>query len=108
MSKNMSKLIDHTEGKLAETIAYARKIGDSSLINAIQWKRKRWGQEHHEVHLYSDFAYMSLYFELKDTSSDRIVLNGGIIYSGPRDDGKPEEYNFSVSLNPRSGWSTHT
>lgn len=108
MSKKMSKLIDHTKGKLAEAMAYARKLHDPSLINAIQWKRKRWGQGHHEVHLYSDFAYMSLYFELKDTSTDRIVLNGGIIYSGPRDDGKPEEDNFSVSLNTRSGWSTHT
>lgn len=108
MSKNMSPIFDHTEGRLAEAIAYSRKLHDPSLINAIQWKRKRWGQEHHEVHLYSDSAYMSLYFELKDTSASRIVLNGGIIYSGPRDDGKPEEDNFSFSLNPRNGWSTHT
>lgn len=108
MSKNSSKVFDHTEGRLAEAIAYSRKLHDPSLINAIQWKRKRNESENKEVHLYSDFAYMSLYFELKAINSGWTILNGGIIYSGPRDDGKPEEDNFSVSLNPRNGWSTHT
>ena len=108
MSRNNSLITDHTQGKLSEAIAYSRKLHDASLINAIQWKRKRWGWEHHKVDIYEDFAYMSFYFVITDTSANRPVLNGGIIYRGPRNDGKPEKETFSVSLTPTNGWSTHT
>ena len=109
MSKKMSKLIDHTEGRLSEAIAYARKIGDTSLISNLQWKRRRYGWEEQEVHIYPDFAPLSFEFSMINLATKRCTLNGGIIFHGKHDGfGSGSGPTFSVCLTPTSGWSTHT
>lgn len=109
MSKKMSPVFDHTEGKLKEAIAYARKIGDSSLITNIQWKRKRYGCENQEVHIYPDYAPLSFEFAIKEIGTQRTILYGGIIFHGKHDGfGSGAGPTFSVCLTPTSGWSTHT
>ena len=109
MSKTMSKLIDHTEGKLAEAIKFARAIGDSSLISNLQWKRRRYGWQDQEVHIYTDWAPLSFEFALRDIKTLRCNLNGGIIFHGKHDNGGDGSApTFSVCLTPTSGWSTHT
>lgn len=109
MSKTMSKLIDHTDGKLAEAIAYARKIGDPSLINNLQWKRRRHGWEKQEIHIYTDFEPLSFEFVLKEIGTEKTFLYGGIIYHGKHDGfGSGRGPTYSVCLTPTTGWSTHT
>ena len=105
----MSKLIDHTEGKLAEAIAYARKIGDSSLISNLQWKRRRYGWEKQEVHIWTDWAPLSFGFALREVGTQRTFLNGGIIFHGKHDNGGDGSApTYSVNLTPVNGWATHT
>lgn len=109
MSKNMSKVIDHTEGRLAESIAFARKRMDTSLISNIQWKRRRYGWEAQEVHIYPDFAPYSFEFALVDVETKKTNLYGGIIFHGKHDGfGSGSAPTFSVSLTPTDGWQTHT
>ena len=109
MSKKMSSLFDHTNGKLEEAIRFARKRMDTSLISNIQWKRRRYGWEEQEVHLYEDFAPYSFYFTLMQKGTERCNLNGGIIFHGKHDGGgNCGAPTYSVCLQPVDGWSTHT
>lgn len=62
-----------------------------------------------EVNLYTDFAPLSLYFEV--TRDGQFVLNCGFIYHGPHDGfGTGSAPTFSVCLDRDSvpGWSIHT
>lgn len=105
----MSPIFDHTKGRLAEAIKFARERQDTSLITNIQWKRRRYGWEKQEVHIYPDFAPYSFEFALVDVETKKTNLYGGIIFHGKHDGGgNGSAPTFSVCLTPVDGWATHT
>jgi hypothetical protein len=68
---------------------------------------------HKACHLYQDFAPHSFTFVIKrylgehyDPRTDGVFwFNGGFIYQGPLQDGKP---NWTCSLHNKPGWFVHT
>ena len=105
--RKTSPVIDLSEGALKEAIKYSRIIKDQSLIGCIQRLRSRWYSEDNEIHLYDDLRF-SLYFEIVNRATDKLVLNGGIIYHGRHDQYGAGGIAQHVCLTPTEGWSTHT
>jgi hypothetical protein len=100
---------DLSNGRLAEIKAYATEHNLEENFNKTFTRFETFSQCGCEVNLYSDFAPLSLYFEI--TRDEKFVLNGGFIFHGPHDGfengGAP---TFSVCLDPEktTGWSIHT
>lgn len=105
--RKVSPVIDHSEGALKEAIKYSRIIKDPSLIGCIQRLRRSWQSEDNEIHLYDDLRF-SLYFEIVNWATDKLVLNGGIIYHGRHDAYGAGGIAQHVCLTPTEGWTTHT
>lgn len=102
-------IIDYTNGKLVEIKAYATNHGLTENFNRSFERLESYSKNGCEVTLYSDFAPLSLYFEV--THDGQFVLNGGFIYHGPQDDfGNGGAPTFSVCMDHDRvpGWSIHT
>jgi hypothetical protein len=100
---------DHTNGKLAEIKAYAAEHHLTESFNKTFTRFETFSKSGCEVNLYSDFAPLSLYFEI--TRDGQFVLNGGFIFHGPHDRyGNGGTPTFSVCIEPEKqpGWSIHT
>ncbi len=100
---------DHTNGKLAEIKAYATEHNLTGSFNKTFARFETYSAKGCEVNLYSDFAPISLYFEI--TRDGQFVLNGGFIFHGPFDGyGNGGAPSFSVCIDPEKqpGWSIHT
>jgi len=100
---------DFTNGKLAEIKAYATEHHLEESFNKTFARLERYSEKGNEVNLYSDFAPLSLYFEI--TREGQFVLNGGFIFHGPHDGyGNGGAPTFSVCIEPEKqpGWSIHT
>ncbi|HPW36819.1 MAG TPA: DUF4120 family protein [Syntrophorhabdus sp.] len=100
---------DRSLGRLAEIKAYAVIHGLAESYEKTFSRLERYSQNGCEVNLYSDFAPLSLYFEV--TRDGQFVLNGGFIYHGPQDGfGNGSAPSFSVCLDQDKvpGWSIHT
>ena len=99
--------IDKTDGLLDTLTKYANANGlKENLENALS-SLKRHIENGCEVHLYPDFAPLSLYFEV--IKNEELQLCGGIIYHGKHDGGGNGcAPTYSVSLNPCQGWQIHT
>lgn len=102
-------ITDLSNGRLDQIKTFAKTHGLNESFNKALARFERYSQNGCEVNLYSDFAPLSLYFEV--TRDGQFVLNGGFIYHGPHDGfGNGGAPSFSVSLDPDRvpGWSIHT
>lgn len=121
----MCGLIDNTEGRLAEAIAHAKRIGlwygRRGLRRVLmylalygnrrgcQWDRKKPGHGT-KCTLYRDFAPFSMGIKVEFFQPERNIrpMIGGLIYSGP---GSPADGGFpslTVSLSKYDGWTVNT
>ena len=100
---------DLTNGRLTEIQAYATENNlEESFMKALS-KLQRNSIEGCEVALYSDFAPLSMYFEI--SSNGKFLLNGSMIFHGPHDQyGNGGAPSFSVSLEKEavSWWQIYT
>jgi len=102
-------IIDNNNGRLAKIKALAKE--NNLLENFIETfsRLKTYSDTGYSVTLYSDFAPLSLYFEI--TMNEKFILNGGFIFHCPHDGyGNGEAPTFSVCIDPddKPGWSIHT
>ena len=100
---------DLTNGRLAEIKGYANKHDLIESFYKTFSRFETFSKSGYEVNLYSDFAPLSLYFEI--FRDEQFVLNGGFIFHGPHDGfGNGGAPTFSVCIDPEktAGWSIHT
>jgi len=105
----LEMITDLSKGRLDEIQAYATKHGLTESFKKAFARLERYSQNSCEVNLYSDFAPLSLYFEV--THDGQLVLNGGFIYHGPHDgfgNGGAPTFSFCLDQNKVSGWAIHT
>lgn len=107
---NINDMItDFSNGRLDEIIAFANEHGLTESYEKTFARLERHSQNGCQVKIYSDFAPLSLYFEI--TRDGLFVLNGGFIFHGPHDGyGNGGAPTFSVCIEPEKqpGWSIHT
>jgi len=89
------------EERYQEAMEYAEKTGDKTLQDCLE-RLERWEANRKcKIYLQKDFAPLSFYFEMLDSSGNRI-MNGGVLYHG-----NPDQ-SFAVQLVPSKGWEIHT
>ena len=94
-------MIIQCEDRYREAMEYAEKTGDKTLQDCLE-RLERWEANGKGIiHLRKDFAPLSFYFEMLDSSGNRI-MNGGLLYHG-----NPDQ-SFAVQLVPSKGWDIHT
>jgi hypothetical protein len=76
-------ITDYTNGRLADIKAYTREHNLMESFNKTFSRFKTFSQCGCEVNLYSDFAPLSIYFEI--FRDGKFVLNGRFIFHGPHD-----------------------
>jgi hypothetical protein len=102
-------ITDLSNGRLDEIKSFATTNGLTDSYNKTFARLERHSQNGCEVKLYSDFAPLSLYFEI--FREGRFEMNGGFIFHGPHDGfGNGGAPTFFVCLDPEkeAGWSIHT
>ena len=106
---NSKLLIDKSEGKLNEILKFAWNHPErESLDKAFNHLELMCGNrtEHTVVHLYPDFASMSLFFVMVNTKTGNHGLQGGLIYHGSVDGVHKDP--MATTLTPTVGWAIHT
>jgi hypothetical protein len=94
-------MVINCEERYREAMEYAEKTGDKTLQNCLE-RLERWETNMKgEIHLRKDFAPLSFYFEMYDSSGNR-MMNGGVIYHG-----NPDQ-SYSYQLIKSIGWEIHT
>lgn len=102
-------ITDLSIGRLDEIRAYATNHGLTESFNRTFARLENYSAKGCEVNLYTDFAPLSLYFEV--TRDGQLVLNGGFIYHGPHDgfgNGGAPSFSVSLDYDRVPGWSIHT
>ncbi len=102
-------ITDLSNGKLDEIKTYANTHGLTESYEKTFARLERHSLNGCEVKLFSDFAPMSLYFEIFEEGI--FILNGGMIFHGKHDGfGNGGAPTFSVCIDPEktAGWSIHT
>jgi hypothetical protein len=102
-------IIDKSNGRLAEIKAFAKEKNLLENFKETFSRFEAYTDKGYTVNLYSDFAPLSLYFEI--TLNEKFILNGGFIFHGPHDGfGSGIAPTFSVCIDPdnKPGWSIHT
>ena len=102
-------ITDLSNSTFVEIKAYATAHGLTESFSKTFTRFETFSKSGCEVNLYSDFAPLSLYFEI--TRDEKLVLNGGFIFHGPHDGfGNGGAPTFSVCIDPdkTTGWSIHT
>jgi hypothetical protein len=100
---------DLTNGRLADIQAYATEHNLTESFHKTFARFETFSQCGCEVNLYSDFAPLSLYFDI--IRDEKLVLNGGFIFHGPHDGyGSGAAPTFSVCIDPERSphWEIHT
>jgi hypothetical protein len=112
------KIAEKSTGeKLVTTWAFAKRTNQLEALKRPFENLGSWGQGRVQVFIWSDFAPHSFYFEeypaghsleeCRNAWQSLRMMNGGIIYHGPLEDGRHAE-TFSVELTPSNSWSIHT
>ena len=105
---------DLTDGKLEETLEFAKTINDGSLKECLEnlerAERNMFANTGRTVETFisNDWAAKSFYFS-RQYADGTFAGNGGIIWHGKHDNGGDgSSSTFSVCLTPVNGWSIHT
>jgi len=102
-------ITDLSNGRLDEIKSFATTNGLTDSFSKTFVRLESYSHEGNEVKLYTDFAPMSLYFEI--FREGRFILNGGMIFHGKHDGfGSGSAPTFSVSIDPERSphWEIHT
>lgn len=102
-------ITDLTNGRLDEIQAFASKNGLTESYTKTFARLQRYSEEGDEVKIFSDFAPLSLYFEI--FREGRFILNGGMIFHSKHDSyGSGGFPTFSVCIEPERSphWEIHT
>ncbi len=117
--KEGNEMKDMTNGELEKVRKFADETGQrEEFENALKRLTSReenanvgnsMNENGSEVELYPDFAPYSFYWVWREKETQRVIMNGGLIYHGKHDNGGDGGApTFSVNLTPQSGWSIHT
>ena len=93
-------MIDKTEGKLQETLEFAKQINDIHLQGCLDSLKMADENCNSETHIYNDWAEKS--FEFARIRDGKCITNGGVIWNGGSND------PLSVTLNNSITWQIHT
>jgi len=102
-------ITDLSNGRLDEIKAFATTHSLTESYENTYSRLERHSQNGYEVKLYSDFAPLSLYFEI--FREGKFEMNGGMIFHGKHDGyGNGGAPTFSVSIEPERcpHWEIHT
>ena len=110
---------DFTNGELEKTRQFAKSIGcleqfENTLKRlCIREENENVGNQGRKSHveLYPDFAPHSFFWVWRETESQRVIMNGGIIYHGKHDNhGSGGAPTYSVCIDPsdKPEWRIHT
>ena len=111
---------DLTDGKLQETLEFAKTIGDNSLqacldrLKKVEENYNEEGKIDVETQIFNDFApksfeFCRVWYKNGRDYKPEFMSNGGIIFHGKHDNGGDGGApTFSVSLTPCNGWQIHT
>ncbi len=92
-------------GYMKEQLEYAKKIGDTSLLDCLaRFRRCTKLSDDHKVVITKDYAARSFFFCEEVHGVQRLC--GGIIYHGSKDEGYRTA--DAVQLSPSYGWQIHT
>ena len=103
-------MIDLTQGKLDEELAYAEEIGDTTLKRCIEHMKNVDQNSGSTTKIMTDRAPRSFYFE-RFYSDENFRGNGGIIFHGPHDGGGAgvaPTFSVSMTTNLKPHWEIHT
>ena len=93
-------MTDFTDGKLEETLLFAKSINDDSLKNCIESLKNVEKNISCETEIHNDFAENSFYFVRRKCG--KFIGNGGIIWHGGN------KNTFSVTITKTKNWMIHT
>jgi hypothetical protein len=102
-------ITNKTNGRFDEIKTYAKENNMLESFKNTYSRIENYSDKGYTVTLYSDFAPLSLYFEI--TLNEKFILNGGFIFHGPHDGfGSGIAPTFSDCIDPdnKPGWSIHT
>lgn len=128
MEFKFPNIIDRTEGKLHDTVQFAKSVGlwegqfrslRSRLSYLATYANRRGCMEDRHVKgqgtrciLYKDFSPYGFAFQMQRLVSGEWVnwFHGGLLYSGPSQpaDGSFPLLSVSLERQTSNGWSTHT
>jgi len=98
-------MIDKSNGRLKQMMEHAIEKGqEKSLVRSLAGVLQH-DMNGNKVVLTPDFVMLSLEFAVLD-KTDKVILNGGIIYHGSAED--PLIRNYSTTVEQTYGWSVHT
>ena len=112
----MERLIFFNTEHLQEARDFAIRTGQAEKLESIIARLNQIAENcHARVWLSPDFVPHSFYFQMYPDTLDAIpndwqkhrIMNGGVIYHGPLEDGNRPE-TFAVTLTQVNSWSIHT
>lgn len=102
-------MIDLTEGVLERNLEYAKTINDTTLQDCLDRLKKADEYHQSETKVFKDWAARS--FEFARLKENKCILNGGIIFHGPHDnggDGSSSTFSVTMDNNLKPHWQIHT
>jgi hypothetical protein len=112
----MERLIFFNTEHLQEARDFATRTGQADKLESVFARLNQIAENSHaKVWLSPDFVPHSFYFQMYPDTLDTIpndwqkhrIMNGGVIYHGPLEDGSHPE-TFAVTLTQEYSWSIHT
>lgn len=112
----MERLIFFNPEHLREAREFALRTSQADKLDEILARLNRLAENYHaKAWLSPDFVPNSWYFQLYAETFESIpddwqkhrIMNGGVIYHGPLEDGSHPE-TFAVTLTQENSWSIHT
>ena len=112
----MNRLIFFNTEHLQDTREFAARTGQTDKLEGVFARINQLAENcHAKVWISPDFVPHSFYFQMYPDTLDAIpndcqrhrIMNGGVIYHGPLEDGSQPE-TFAVTLTQENSWSIHT
>jgi len=112
----MERLIFSNPEHLQKARDFANHTGQTDKLEEVLARLNRLAENcHAKAWVSPDFVPYSFYFQLYPDTMDAIpddwqryrIMNGGVIYHGPLEDGSHPE-TFAVTLTQENSWSIHT
>lgn len=112
----MERLIFSVPEHLQESREFAVRTGQADKLDGILARLNRLAENcHAKAWVSPDFVPYSFYFQIYPEQFDEIpndwqryrIMNGGVIYHGPLENGTHPE-TFAVTLTQENSWSIHT
>ena len=112
----MERLVFFNPEHLQQARDFAKRTGQAEKLETVLARLDQIAENcHARVWISPDFVPHSFYFQMYPDTLDAIpndwqkqrIMNGGVIYHGPLEDGSQPE-TFAVTLTQENSWSIHT